>query len=76
LTVIEGVIVDIMTDACLSMDGNCDGIVGWTDFTYLAGCLAGPANAYGAPGCGAFDADADGDVDLADFHGFQLAYNP
>jgi hypothetical protein len=74
LTVIEGVIIDIMTDPCEPMDCTCDGAVAWEDFTYLAGCLSGPAVAYGPPGCTAFDNNADGDTDLADFSTFQTLF--
>ena len=76
LTVIEGVILDIMTDACGPMDATCDALVSWEDFTYLAVCLSGPAaGGYAAPGCPAFDGDADGDVDLADFAVFQRTFS-
>jgi hypothetical protein len=74
LTVIEGLIVDILIDACRPMDCNCDGIVNASDFTYFAECLSGPAAAWGAPGCAAFDADEDADSDLADFAAFQRLF--
>jgi len=74
LTVIEGVVVDILTEPCRAMDCNCDGSVSWADFTYLAPNLAGPGVAYTAPGCAAFDANVDGDVDLADFGAFQATF--
>lgn len=75
LTVIEGVIVDIMTDACAPMDCNCDSRVSWTDFGYFRTCMLGPASAYTPPGCTAFDNDADEDVDLQDFSVFQSAFD-
>jgi hypothetical protein len=74
LTVVEGVILDVMIDACGPMDCTCDGLVNGDDFTYLATCLSGPAAALSAPGCPAFDADVDSDVDLADFRAFQTAF--
>ena len=74
LTVIEGVVVDILTEPCELMDCNCSGSVNWTDFTYFAPNLAGPGVVYTAPGCAAFDANVDGDVDLADFGAFQTTF--
>jgi hypothetical protein len=75
LTVIEGVIADIMVDECTPMDCNCDGVVAWSDFGYFRQVLAGPAVTYSAPGGRAFDANGDGGVDLDDFRVFQAAYN-
>ena len=74
LTIVEGIIVDIMIDGCGLMDFTCDGTVSWDDFTYMAQCIAGPAGSPEAPGCAAFDANGDEDVDLADFATFQLLY--
>jgi hypothetical protein len=51
-------------------DGNLD--VDLADYAQFPGCLAGPDVA-AAPGCEPFDCDADGDVDLDDFKGFQMA---
>ena len=76
LTVIEGVVADIMIADCVPLDADCDGVIGQRDFALLTGCLAGPTPMYSAPGCRAFDADADGDVDLRDFGDFQTAFNP
>jgi hypothetical protein len=75
LTVIEGIIVDIMTDPCGPMDCTCDGRVDAADWTYFVGCLTGPAGGLNAPGCKAFDAEPDGDVDLADFAQFQQLFS-
>lgn len=75
LTVLEGVIVDIMIDECNPLDCNCDGVVDMQDFTYFRMCLAGPAGDWGPPGCAAFDADGDEDVDLHDFSALQAALN-
>lgn len=49
-----------------AFDGNQDGVIDLTDFAHFALCHRGvgvtpPLN------CGCFDADADGDVDFADF---------
>ena len=74
LTVLEGVIVDIMTTPCAAMDCNCDGDVTLQDFTYYDDCLSGPGTSYAAPGCAAFDADDDGDVDLQDLGAFQAGF--
>ena len=75
LTVIEGVIADIMVDECAPMDCNCDGKVSWSDFGYFRQVLAGPARTYTAPGAKAFDSNGDGDVDMDDFRVFQTAYS-
>ena len=74
LTVLEGVIVDIMTTPCPPMDCTCDGTVDADDFAYYSECFTGPAGALAAPGCAALDADGDGDVDVADFSVFQTVF--
>ena len=74
LTVVEGIIVDILIDPCRSMDCNGDGFVDATDFAYLQECLSGPAIGWESPGCTAFDADSDEDSDLADYAAFQRAF--
>jgi hypothetical protein len=74
LTVLEGVIVDIMIDDCEPMDCDCNGIVNMQDFTYLRTCLAGPVMPGGHPGCTAFDGDGDADTDLHDFAAFQATF--
>ncbi len=76
LTVIEGVIVDILAQPCGGFDATCDGHVDRDDLAYLGGCLAGPLLPWSAPGCTAFDGDDDGDVDLRDGAAFQLAFSP
>ncbi|HNQ22950.1 MAG TPA: C10 family peptidase [Phycisphaerae bacterium] len=75
LTVIEGIIVDILVDDCELMDCNCDGTVSTEDFSYLADCMYGPSGTLAFPGCASFDADSDGDVDLADFAVFQRSFD-
>ncbi len=75
LTVIEGVIVDIMTAACEPMDCDGDGTVGQRDFTYFRLCFAGPGAAFTMPGARSFDTDGDSDLDLRDFRNFQAAYD-
>jgi hypothetical protein len=75
LTVIEGVIADIMVDECTPMDCNCDGVVAWSDFGYFRQVLAGPSVTYSAPGGRAFDSNGDGDVDMDDFRVFQTAFS-
>lgn len=47
--------------------------VGAVEFEGFALCLSGPDNPHGV-GCEPSDWDGDGDVDLADFAAFQLAY--
>ena len=74
LTVIEGIIVDIMIDACPAMDCNCDGGIDLVDYAYLEECLTGPSVPVGAPGCVAFDGEPDDDVDLVDFALFQTTF--
>jgi len=39
----------------------------------ISGCVAGPDGASGQP-CENYDYDADGDIDLADYSRYQLAY--
>ncbi|MGB2987638.1 MAG: hypothetical protein WBE26_17370, partial [Phycisphaerae bacterium] len=63
-------------DARASGDFDDDGYVGLTDYWYYEICLSisGPGHAVGYQECiDTFDADADGDVDLADFAAFQRA---
>lgn len=53
-------------------DFNCDQSVNMTDFVMWPFCMTGPADGDPAkeillPGCEAFDANADGDIDLADY---------
>lgn len=51
-------------------DGN--GLVTQADYWAVPACLAGPDQAP-AGGCLVYDLDADGDVDLQDFRGLQIA---
>lgn len=51
-------------------DGDNDGHVTLIDYAAFTGCLAGPNTPPPANCLDAFDADADGDVDLADFREF------
>lgn len=70
-----------LMDACEALipgDYNHDFVVSLADYVDLAACLTGPGIAPAAQpgGCelqclAAFDTDADGDVDLDDFRGFQ-----
>lgn len=53
-------------------DGN--GAADLLDFASLAACLLGPVSAPPSAQCLVFDWDADGDVDLNDFLGFQTAF--
>lgn len=41
--------------------------------SHISGCVAGPESGGGQP-CDGYDYDADGDIDLADFSRYQLAY--
>lgn len=74
LTVLEGVVLDILVKSCDLLDCTCDGQTDASDFTYYSECLAGPASPYTPPGCTPLDADMDTDVDLRDFRAFQLAF--
>lgn len=50
-----------------------DGLVTLSDFSIFESCFTGPAGGVGM-GCECADADLDGDVDLADFRAFQIAF--
>lgn len=52
-------------------DYNCSRVVDLTDFAAWPACVTGPNNGPYAAACEAFDFDADGDVDMIDFLGFQ-----
>jgi len=54
-------------------DYNGDGVVGWSDYEALTACFTGPGGIVGAA-CVAFDLDADGDVDCADWSDFRAAW--
>ena len=75
---------DGVADACETIAGgdyDADGFVRWPDFTALAECWSGPEQGPSPPQitCGdvclmAFDLNADGDIDLADFAAFQQSF--
>jgi len=59
----------------LPYDYNGDCRVDWTDFGLFRFCFSGPDNTYASGHiCLKEDGDADADVDLADFAGFQRYY--
>lgn len=51
-------------------DFNCDRTVDLLDFSQWDACMTGPDGGPYGPGCEAFDFEADGDADFADFAGF------
>jgi hypothetical protein len=53
-------------------DHNCDRAIDLDDFAAWTPCVTGPAGGPYNPGCEALDFDFDGDVDTADFAGFQV----
>ena len=53
-------------------DLDCDRVVDLTDFAQWAACMTGPDNGPYLESCEAFDFNADNDVDVHDFSGFQL----
>ncbi len=64
--------IRLTSDVCDSLRGDYDGdgIVGPSDYSVLADCIAHPA-----PGCEVFDFDGDGDVDCADWSDFRAEWN-
>jgi hypothetical protein len=54
-------------------DSDGDGDTDLDDYTVFAGCMDGPVGGVG-PGCGCFDFDESGGVDLRDFAGFQEVF--
>ncbi|MDO8631672.1 MAG: membrane dipeptidase, partial [Phycisphaerales bacterium] len=46
------------------------------DFKQMFGCLNGPGGLFSVCACSRFDADSDGDVDLADFAAFETTLSP
>lgn len=54
-------------------DFNCDRVAGLDDFAAWADCMIGPFSDGLPDGCEAFDFNADFDVDLHDYAGFQTA---
>ena len=59
--------------AALPMDCNEDGWVGLPDHDDFTSCLGGPNAGVGA-GCGCFDVDRNGNVDLFDFAVAQITF--
>ena len=55
-------------------DANDDGNVDFADFAEFTTCMAGIDTCAPQFACGVFDFDGDKDVDLADFAGFQAAF--
>ncbi len=55
-------------------DYNCDGLVDGVDFSEWNSCMAGPDALPLDTGCDVFDANSDGDIDLADFAAFQMMF--
>ena len=47
-----------------------------SDFDEYVGCVTGPGSDSPGVGCEAFDFDCDNDVDLVDWGGFQIAFEP
>ncbi len=60
---------------CAERDGDYDGdgVIDLGDFSHLPPCLTGPGPTTCLTGCDVFDLDADADIDLTDFAGFQNA---
>lgn len=56
-------------------DYDCDQIVSMFDFSMWEACLTDPDDGFLDAACEVFDFNADGDVDLQDFAGFQLFYS-
>jgi hypothetical protein len=55
-------------------DADCNNRINLADLLLLSDCVSGPTRRPNL-GCEAFDADLDGDVDLADFAAFQLVFD-
>ncbi len=64
---------------CDRGDGNRDGLVDLAELAALIACITGPLGPIDPPRyldyCGCFDADADGDIDIADFAMFQTVFS-
>jgi glucose/arabinose dehydrogenase len=67
------IVADGVTPVLGDFDGN--GLVNSDDFDNYVNCQTGPGVASDGAGCGVFDFDCDGDVDLFDFGGFQESFN-
>lgn len=65
--------IDFLCDLLAYGDFDGDGTVGVADFAWFTPCLGGPHVTVSGP-CVAADADADTDVDLADFATFQCVF--
>ena len=63
---------------CNLADGDFDGngVIDQLDYAAFFDCMTGPAQADLSPGCGVFDFDTNGGVDLQDARTFQNRYNP
>ncbi len=58
-------------------DIDCNGAVDLLDFASWQSCITGPNTEALGGACEAFDFEADGDVDLKDFAGFEIEFaNP
>lgn len=55
-------------------DFNCNQLIDMNDFAIWPACMTNPRPSAIRPGCEAFDFDADGDIDLADFYGLQRVF--
>ncbi|RJP35593.1 MAG: VCBS repeat-containing protein [Phycisphaerales bacterium] len=57
-------------------NGNCNGDawIDLDDYSCFARCMEGPGVPHSGRSCEAFDWDVDGDVDLADWREFELAF--
>ena len=56
-------------------DYDCDRVIDLYDFQEWDGCMTGPGAGPYNPGCEAFDANADGDIDLADWSSVLSAFD-
>ncbi len=57
-------------------DVDADGNVALDDFAAYVDCRTSPGEASIEANCGVFDAEPDGDIDLADFKQFQIVFAP
>ena len=55
-------------------DADCNNRVNLVDLRLFSDCVTGPTRRLNL-GCEAFDADLDGNVDLADFAAFQPVFD-
>ncbi len=60
--------------AVFPFDDNGDARIDWFDYPRFVSCVTGPNGEPASGPCVNHDADADGDVDLADFAAFQTAF--